>query len=47
LLISLLAQASPIDGGIIGLVRRSGPVGWFVIALLLSFSAVSLRDHHL
>ena len=41
MLISLLAQASPIDGGIIGLVRRSGPVGWFVIALLLSFSAIS------
>jgi biopolymer transport protein TolQ len=37
-----MAQGSALDGGVIGLIRRSGPMGWFVIGLLLTFSALSL-----
>jgi biopolymer transport protein TolQ len=38
----MLAQATGFEGGVLGLIRRSGPVGWFVMALLLMFSAASL-----
>jgi len=38
----MLAQGAAFQGGVVGLIVRSGPVGWFVIALLLSFSALSL-----